>query len=146
MTWKGRNGSDRAFGTPLSMGFLLLRAVVGLIFVVHGWEKVSTRVHDFTPMVAGLGFPRPVVFAWLAALSELLGGLSLILGVYVRLGALFLCAVMAVAILGVHWHHGLTGSGGFEFPLTLFASCFLLLLSGGGPWSLDRLWNRRPWR
>ena len=128
-----------------SVGVCVLRLVYGTIFVFHGWEKVSDGVAQFTPMVAKLGFPQPHVFAWCAALAELLGGLSVGLGLYGRAGALFIAVNMSVAVFMVHLSHGLSGPGGFEFPLTLLAASLLFVLAGTGPLSLDRLWGKKGW-
>ena len=128
-----------------SVGVALLRLTYGTIFVVHGWEKVSDGVAQMTPMVAKLGFPQPHFFAWCAALAELLGGLSVGLGIFGRAGALFIALNMTVAVFMVHFSHGLTGQGGFEYPLTLLAVSLLFVLGGTGPLSLDRLWLKKGW-
>jgi uncharacterized membrane protein YphA (DoxX/SURF4 family) len=44
---------------------------------------------------------------------------------------------MIVAVTLVHWHGGLLGSGGYQFPLSLAAIAFALVFYGGGPIALD---------
>jgi len=39
----------------------------------------------------------------------------------------------------VHWHNGLTGDHGYEFPLALAALAFALIFFGGGPISIDHV-------
>lgn len=129
----------------MSLGVALVRIAYAVIFVTHGWEKVSSRLAEFAPAVTKLGFPQPLFFAWCAALAELLGGLSVGLGVYGRAGAALVAVTMGVAVFMVHWPHGLTGPGGFEYPLTLLAISLFFVLAGTGPWSLDRLWVKRGW-
>jgi putative oxidoreductase len=128
-----------------SLGVALIRVVYAAIFVVHGWEKVFKGMSEFAPAVAKLGFPKPLAFAWCAALAELLGGLCVGLGLYGRAGAAFIAVNMAVAVFMVHFSHGLTGPGGFEYPLSLLAVSLFFVLVGTGPWSLDRLWAKKAW-
>lgn len=107
--------------------------------LMHGWPKVvhPGALHAFALEVAHLGMP-----AWLgyvAAFTELLGGAALILGLFTPIAAAGVAIDMAVAILRVHLHHGLTGPGGFEFPLSLFALALLLLADGPGWLAIDRI-------
>lgn len=82
-----------------SKGLLVLRLVAGLIFVLHGWGKLTGNpsIEMFAGMVGGLGFPMPLFFAWVVALTEFLGGIALILGIFVRPAAILLSIVMLVA-------------------------------------------------
>lgn len=115
------------------------RLVLGFIMLFHGWPKVvhPGSLHSFAMFVAHLGLP-----AWLgyvAAFTELLGGAALILGLFTSIAAAGIAIDMAVAILFVHLHHGLTGQGGFEFPLSLFALALFLLADGPGWLAIDRI-------
>jgi putative oxidoreductase len=75
--------------------------VAGLyLALAHGWGKVlglSTGESRMVQAVAGLGFPLPVLFAWAAALSELVGGLAVGLGLFTRWAAGFAGFTMLVA-------------------------------------------------
>lgn len=118
-------------------GVLVARIVLGSILLVHGWHKIFPRgsLYNFTHMVGHLGIP-----AWLgyvAAFTEFFGGALLILGLLVPIAALGAAIDMAVAILRVHLHHGLTGPQGFEFPLSLFALALLILFNGSGYLAVD---------
>lgn len=115
---------------------LLLRIVVGLIFLAHGLKKIDGGMGAFGETVERIGLPLPFVFAWVAALTELLGGIFVLVGLFTRWAALGLAIVMYVAISRVHQHDGLVG--GYEFPLVLFVVAICLMLSGGGPLSLDK--------
>jgi putative oxidoreductase len=123
------------------LGFFVLRVVLGIIMVVHGYHKVFGGLHHHAQFVAGLGMP-----AWLGYVSsftEFLGGIALIAGVLTRFAALAVCIDMCVAIAKVHWHNGLTGQGGFEFPLSLAAISFALIFTGAGAISVDWLTGRK---
>ena len=118
-----------------------LRIVVGIIFVVHGSGKLfgafgGPGIAGVTQFLAGLGF-QGVAWAWLLACGEFFGGLFLLFGFLTRIAAIDIAIVMLVAITKVHWSNGLTGQGGYEYPLALFAAALTLLIAGGGKWSVD---------
>lgn len=122
-------------------GLLVLRVVVGIIFVAHGFGKLwgtTPGMDVWTTMVTGLGFPAPVFFAWLVGLVEFLGGIALIVSFGTRYAALLLGIVMLVAIFTVHISNGFFApAGGFEYPLALLAANIALMFNGGGQWCLE---------
>ena len=85
----------------LNAGLLLLRVGIGLMFMYHGWPKISggpefwAKVGGAMAVVHAPG--SPVFWGFLAACSEFVGGLCLILGVLVRPAALFMAVTMAIA-------------------------------------------------
>jgi len=121
-----------------SCGLTVLRIVVGIVFLVHGYQKLfKMGFHGVTGFFGHLGIPLPLVAAIVVTLVEFVGGILLIAGVAVRVSAALLACDMAVAILKVHISHGFFAQGGgVEFPLTLLAGAICLLLAGGGSWSL----------
>ena len=101
-----------------------LRLAMGVIFIGHGAGKVlgsfnGPGLRAFTSYPAPFPFMRP---AWLwmgaAALSELIGGALLLLGLFTRLGAFLIACVMLVAVVRVHWPV-FFGPTGIEFALAL---------------------------
>ena len=124
---------------PLAL--LTLRVVLGVIMMAHGYGKVFGGMQRFTENVTNMGFPA--FMAYVAAYSEFFGGALVVLGLLTRVASLFVLGVMFVAIWKVHWTRGLTGQGGFEFPLALGTIAFALIFLGPGPLSLDRLLSRR---
>jgi len=120
---------------PLAL--LILRVGLGAIMIAHGYGKVFggfSHVHD---MVQHLGFPGWT--AYLVAGTEFFGGILIIAGLLTRLVSLAILIDMLVAIWKVHWHNGLKGQGGYEFPLALAAIAFALVFFGGGPMAFDSL-------
>ena len=115
---------------------LLLRVVLGVIFIAHGFHKISHGMPDFVGTVRHLGFPAPWLFAWAAALSEFLGGICVLVGLFARWAALAIAIVMGVAVAQVHLHEGLIR--GYEYPLMLLVVAVAIVLSGAGPASFDR--------
>lgn len=90
-------------------GPLLLRLYLAPVMIQAGW----TKLHGFEDTAAwlgnpdwGLGLPLPHVLAALAAGTELLGGLALLVGLAVRWAAIPLAVTMLVAIFSVHWENG----------------------------------------
>ena len=118
---------------------LVMRLTVGAILIAHGYKKIFGGFHHHVDAVASLGLP-----AWMAYLSagtEFFGGIALVLGLFTRFFSLAVLIEMIVAIWKVHLKNGLTGQGGYEFPLAVGTIALALLCFGGGPWgfSLPRL-------
>ena|SRR5713101_1498265 len=119
-----------------SCGLTVLRIVVGVVFAMHGYQKIHVfHLAGVTGMLSHLGIPLPGVFAVILIAVELLGGILLITGLATRIPAALLAVDMLVAIITVHMKNGFFGPGGFEFPLTLLAAVICLALSGGGAFS-----------
>jgi putative oxidoreductase len=134
---------DRWFAKGAHFAPVLIRLIVGLVGVLHGWPKLK----DLTSFIANvdrLGIPLPEVFATAAALSEFLGGIALILGFYGRYAAFLFACTMAVAVFRVHWASGFFAkANGYEYPLMLLVASISLILSGSGPLSVDHLLGRK---
>jgi putative oxidoreductase len=127
-------------GKSQSLGLAVLRVVVGIVFFVHGYQKVFTYgFHGVAGMFGHIGIPLPAVTALLIMLIEFVGGILLITGLATRLPAALLAIEMLGAIFAVHIKHGFFNPMGVEFPLTMLAACICLALSGGGAASLKRL-------
>ena len=72
---------------------LLIRLMIGIVFVFHGSQKVfgvfgGHGVEGFAAYLSSLNIPFPLLNAWAAALTELLGGIALLLGMGVRIAAI----------------------------------------------------------
>ena len=121
-----------------------LRLALGAVFIGHGSQKVlgSFGGPGFSAFTSGqtpFTFMRPTWF-WLgaAALSELVGGILILLGLLTRFGAFFIGCTMLTAVLGVHLPAGFFLPRGYEYASTLLAISIALLISGGGALSVDR--------
>lgn len=117
---------------PLAL--LVLRLVLGAIMIAHGYHKVWGGFHHHMDFVGSLGLPKWL--AYLSAGTEFFGGIAIVLGLFTRFFSLAFMIEMGVAIWKVHFKNGLTGNGGFEFPLALAAAAFTLLCFDGGPWGM----------
>ena len=112
---------------------LPLELVVGTIMFAHGLPKLLSPTSTAERMLGGI----PLFLVYLVIAAEVGGGLLLLAGLLVRLGAFGHFCVMAVAVAEVHWGAGLRGEGGFEFPLVLLAASIALLILGADPLSID---------
>lgn len=115
-----------------------LRLGVGLVFLMHGYQKLFVfGIDGTTSFMAGVGVPAPKVAAVLITALELLGGLALIAGFLTRWVALLLAADMAVAILAVKLTGGFFAPQGFELEFTLLVALLTLAATGPGGFSVD---------
>jgi putative oxidoreductase len=113
-----------------SVGLLLIRVAVGLLFFTHGLMKVES-LSMVAAMFAHFGFFPWVGFciAWL----EVIGGLALILGVATRLFAFLFGVEMLVATILIGFARGL----GIECVLSLVS--FGIMLTGSGRYSIFKM-------
>ena len=116
---------------------LALRLSSGVLFLAHGWMKVTLfTIPGTVAFFEGLGLPG--FFAYLTILGELGGGLLLIAGVAVRLVSVPLIAIL----LGSVWAHAGFGwtfsneGGGWEFPLFWAVVQGVIALLGAGAYAL----------
>ncbi len=120
-------------GDPANMkkwGLFLLRLSVGLIFIYHGWGKL-TNIEATIGFFTSLSFPGAAFWAYLVALIEFLGGLAVVLGIWVRFAAKLLAIIMIVALLTVHMKMGFAQS---ELVIALLGSTLAISMLGGGDW------------
>ena len=112
-----------------ALSFLLLQLTMAIIFIYHGWPKLSKPAG----MVAGMGW-SPLVVRVLGAV-EILGGLGILLGAYSQLSALVLALIMlgAIYIKISKWHIPFFSqtNTGWEFDFILLAVSLFLLTNSG---------------
>ena len=123
-------------------GISVLRIVVGVVFLMHGWQKFGMGFDHVSGFLGSLDFPVPMVCAVILTLLEFVGGIALVLGLATRWVAALLAVEMLVALGKVHLGHGFFYPPGVEYPLTLLAANIALALAGGGPGALDGLRGR----
>jgi putative oxidoreductase len=86
-----------------SWGLTVLRVIVGIVFLVHGGQKLFIYgFHGVAGMMASLGIPLPMISAVVVSLVEFFGGLALVAGLFARWAAALIAIDMVVAILAVH--------------------------------------------
>jgi putative oxidoreductase len=126
-----------------------LRLALGAIFIGHGAQKVFGSFNGpgwakWTAMAPAVPFtfmrPTPL---WLgaAAVSELLGGVLILLGLLTRVGAFLIMVTMLTAIR-LLWPAFFAPTG-IELPIALLGGALALLIGGGGQASIDRMISGR---
>ena len=134
-----------------------LRLIVGFGFMQHGFAKLSRGPDHFAQILQALGTPAPHLMAWVSILTELLGGLAVLLGALVPLVSIPMAALLLVAIFTVHLRYGFTsiklmavtasgpqfGPPGYECSLLYLACLAALVLGGSGPFAIDALVKRK---
>lgn len=124
-------------------GLLLIRVVVGLLFVGHGTGKLFGWFAGHGPEGTGqyfesLGYPRGRTMAILAGLTEVVAGLAFGAGFLTPLAAAAIIGVMINASVSAHRDAGLWSENeGYEYPLVLSAVAAAVTVTGPGAASLD---------
>jgi putative oxidoreductase len=140
----------KLFQTNDDVALFVLRLLLGIVFFPHGMQKLigwfggygfSGTMGFFT---GKLGIPE--FFAFLAIMAEGLGSLGLISGFLTRVAAFGISMNMIVAVYLLHFQNGFfmnwfgTQKGeGYEFHILVIAIAFVLMIRGGGKWSVDSI-------
>ncbi|OGE22531.1 MAG: hypothetical protein A3J42_05535 [Candidatus Dadabacteria bacterium RIFCSPHIGHO2_12_FULL_53_21] len=136
------------FRTSDDIGAFVARITLGVVMLPHGLQKLLG-------LFGGAGFSGTVEFfvssgipafvAILIIIGESFGAIGLIAGFLSRLAALGITVIMLGAIVTVHLQNGFfmnwggTAAGeGFEFHLLAVGLGLIVLIKGGGIWSVDR--------
>jgi putative oxidoreductase len=122
----------------VDVALLLVRAIVGVIFAMHGSQKLLGTF-------GGPGLAQTVEnfgggpLGYLVTIGEFFGGLGLIVGLLTRFSAASLIVIMIGAIVRVHGQHGFfLHHDGFEYNLALIGLLLPILLCGPGSFSIGR--------
>jgi putative oxidoreductase len=117
------------------LGALLLRLVLSLSMIVHGYQKVVPHgaLNHHAHYVVTLGLPYWL--GYVSAFTEFIGGILVLLGLLTRFAAAFIAINMLVALFTVGVHQGF---GIYNYIAELAAIAIMLLFYGAGAISLDR--------
>lgn len=124
----------------------ILRSSTGLSIAYHGYNKVfgPGGLQGTSGWFGSIGMKYPSVQAKIAAFSEMMCGLLLVVGLFTIPAAAVLVALMLVAIVTVHWKVGyfiFLPNGGWEYCATLVTIGTVLGFCGGGSFSLDHAFH-----
>jgi putative oxidoreductase len=123
----------------------------------HGFAKLSRGPGAFAAVLQAMGVRDPHLMAWLTILTELLGGLAVLLGAFVTIASVPMTAVLLVAMFKVHLPYGFSsikllavtaagakfGPVGYEVILLYIACLAALVIGGPGPFAIDGLIGKR---
>jgi len=129
---------------------LVARVLIGLIYVLSGWGKVS-GLDSFVLSLERRNIPAATLLGYVGAVTEFFGGAAIMLGFGTRYAALaiFIFTIAATLIGHRYWEFAdpalrRQNQTNFLKNLTMMGGLLLLFLTGGGRFSLDRLlWRRR---
>ena len=133
---------DRLLAPRSAQVYAALRIVAGLLFSIHGFQKVFGVLTDHQPAVGSQ--------IWIGGVIELVAGLLIAIGLGTAWAAFLASGTMAVAYTQFHWK--LAWGAGF-FPVVnkgelavVYAFLFLYIACrGGGAASFDsRLFGKHP--
>ncbi|WP_406236726.1 DoxX family protein [Nocardia sp. NBC_01009] len=129
------------------IGLLLLRVVFGGLLAAHGTQKLFGWFSGYgwsknAAAFDSMGYNPGKLFGTLAGLSELTGGLLLLLGLLTPLAAAIVLGTMINAI-NTTWSGGLMTGKGYETALLFAVVGATIAFTGPGKFSLD---SGRPWQ
>jgi putative oxidoreductase len=130
----------------MSTGLLILRIVVGGLFVGHGAQKLfgwfgGHGLEGSAAFMRSLEYRNGRVAALLAGLTETLSGALLVFGLLTPLAVAGIVGVM-INVMPPHLRNGVwNANGGIELPLVYTAAATALGFTGAGAFSLDRLFG-----
>ncbi len=125
-----------------SIALLILRIALAIVFIYHGYGKLfggQPGMEMFTGMVGKLGFPLPGLFAYAAALTEFVGGILMLLGVFTGVVGVLMAIVMFVALAFVK-KFALPAA---DADLALMAMAIAVALMGPGRYSLAAMMRKK---
>ena len=121
-----------------------LRFSLGVIFIAHGLQKAygmfaGSGIKNFSDMLSSLGFTPPLLWAYLAAYLELIGGFCLLIGLGTRIFSGLLFMLIAIAAVTVHLRNGFfLINNGVEYTFVIAAMCLSLAILGTGKLGLNK--------
>ncbi len=126
----------------INLALLALRCGVGAVMLAHGINHIygGGKIAGTARWFGSLGMQPGIVHAWLASLTEVAGGVLLVLGLLTPLAGAAVIGVMLVAIVTNHRGNGFfifRPGEGWEYVMTLTIVGFAIAVLGAGEWSLD---------
>ncbi len=118
----------------LDGALLMLRVVVGVLFILHGIHKITTGVDWMTDLLQSHGLPGFLRYG--VYIGEVLAPALLIAGLFTRPAGAIIALNMIFALFLAHIPHDLVigTSGGFGIELQLlflFSGVFFAIVGGG---------------
>ncbi|WP_139999724.1 DoxX family protein [Paenibacillus paridis] len=131
--------------TKNSVVLILMRVVLGIIFIFHGADKFQMGLSQVESWFSSIGIPG--FLAYVVAILELIGGIMLVFGLFTRYVSGLFVIMLIGAIFTTKLSAGLLGDGqmaGYELDLGLVLISLYLVVSDQTPLSVDRfIMNKR---
>jgi putative oxidoreductase len=118
-------------------GIGLLRILVGIFMIYHGIEIFdAAKIKEYASWEPTKSLPAPLFLSYLGKFCEFLGGILLLLGLFTRVGTLFIILPMIfVAFFIGHakiWYED-------QYPFLFILLGLVFFFTGPGAWSIDKL-------
>lgn len=122
---------------PLSnKGIAVVRVIVGVLLIIHGTQVFQTNeMSDYGPWLSDLGVPFPLASAYAGKLIELLGGICLVTGLFLRVACLMLMATFLFISVVMGGGKILTDA---QHAFVFFLFSLLFLFCGDSGYSIRR--------
>ena len=136
---------SRRSGKYRNIGLLILRVGLGIAFVIHGLPKLLGGPEAWTQygmamQYVGIDF-APMFFGFLAGITEVFGGICLMLGLFYRTVLTLLTVTMLVALASKIGQGA--GYPELSHPLKMIIVFVSMMVIGPGKHSLDTRFNSR---
>lgn len=123
--------------------YTILRVAYGAWYIPHGGQKLfgwfGGNIAGTAKGMESAGITPGMFWAYYIGTLELVGGALLVVGLLTRPVAALFLGFMAVAAFHVHWKIAyFWTSRGLEMPLLLMVIAIVILIRGGGEYSIDR--------
>jgi putative oxidoreductase len=130
----------------INLVLLVLRCAVGAVMLAHGLNHIfgGGKIAGTGRWFASLGMRPGIVHAWLASITEVVGGALLVVGLLTPFGGASVIGVMLVAWITNHRGNGFfifRPGEGWEYVMTLTFVGLALAVVGPGEWSLDNAFD-----
>lgn len=139
---------DRLTHTRNEFSTLLIRLMVGAVFLSEGIQKFLFSEEVGSGRFAKIGLPSPEILGPFVGTTEIIAGTLLLLGLFTRLAAIPTLVIMLVAISVTKIDIGLE-QGVWEMlhasrtDWSMLIGSIFLLIRGGGMASVDLQINKR---
>ncbi|MDH3360863.1 MAG: DoxX family protein [Nitrosopumilus sp.] len=117
-----------------------IRASIGAIFIVHSLKKFDPTWQEW---LVGIGVPPELQLP--IALTEFIGGVFLITGIFTRIAGVVFSIILLGAIFHVRWENGFfVSQGGWEWDLVMLVAVFSIVAIGPGRIAIASLIKKLP--
>lgn len=133
----------RIIKTDLSKTTVLIRLIVGAVFLSEGIQKFLFPVIRGAGRFEKIGLPSPEFLGTFVGAVEILCGILILIGLLTRLASIPIIIIMLVAIATTK-SEVLAEKGFWEMmhgsrtDWAMFLGSIFLLIKGGGRWSVDK--------
>ena len=139
---------DNADIDSINLALLALRCGLGAVMLAHGINHIfgGGKIAGTARWFASLGMKPGILHAWVASITEVVGGALLVVGLLTPFGGAAIVGVMLVAIVTNHRGNGFfifRPGEGWEYVMTLAIAGVAIAVLGPGEWSLDEAFDIR---